>query len=370
MPHPIVLLPGDGIGPEVTDAARTVLDASGAELDWRVHRVGLASVEAGGDPLPDAVVAAIAECGVALKGPLSTPTDGSMPSVNMGRRRALDLQVQARFVRQLAPSPERSHRVDLAIIRQTTEDTYARIEFAAGSPDAAELADWLRARGKPVPAEAALAVKVCSAAASRLAFGFAAEYARRNDRARILAGHKSTMLPHTDGLFVATGREVLEGHPELQFSTMAVDALAAHLVERPEELDVVVLPSQYGDIMADLAGALVGGIGMVPGGNFAGPEGAVPGSAGVAVFEAAHGSAPKHAGRNRANPVAMILSGALALRHLGELRAATRVEEAVRAVLAGGRVRTYDLNPGRSAVGSVGTAEFAVSVVRAMQDDC
>lgn len=364
MPHRIVLLPGDGIGPEVTHAARRVLDASGAQLDWDVHEVGLTALANGAtEPLPARTVEAIAECGIALKGPLTTPRDGSMPSVNMALRRELDLHAQARHARRFPGVPGLGDEVDLVVIRQTTEDVYAGIEFAAGSAEAEELTRWLRGRGRAVPPGAGLAVKVSSADGARRAFRFAARYARRNGRRRITAVHKATVLPHTDGLFVAMGHEVLAGHPDLEFGVMAVDAVAAHLVERPADFDVLVLPSQYGDIMADLAGALVGGIGMVPGGNFGGPSNDRGDTDRVAMFEPAHGSAPRQAGRNRANPVATILSGALALRHLGENEAAERVESAVSAVLANGMDRTYDLTPGRSGRGAVGTAEFARSVI-------
>ncbi|WP_028923460.1 isocitrate/isopropylmalate family dehydrogenase [Pseudonocardia acaciae] len=350
MSHRIILLPGDGIGPEVTAAARAVLDASGADLDWEVHQAGLTALAAGAkEPLPRHVVEAIADRGVALKGPFTTPADGSMPSVNIALRRELDLYANARHVRTLPGVPGR--HVDLIIIRETTEDVYAGIELAEDSAE--ELADWLRARGMPVPAGAALAVKVASAAGARRAFEFAADYAEHHGRRRLTAVHKATVLPATDGLFVATGRAVVTARTHLEFDTIAVDALAAHLVQRPEELDVLVLPGQYGDIMADLGGALVGGIGMVPGVNH--------GSC-VSLFEPAHGSAPRHAGRNRANPVATILSGALALRRLGEDEAARRVEDAVAAALADGR-HTYDLTPHRSGDGALGTAEFAAAVI-------
>jgi isocitrate dehydrogenase (NAD+) len=353
----IVLLPGDGIGPEVSAAARSVLDASGADLDWDEHTVGLDRLAAGGaEPLPERTVRAIADCRVALKGPLTTPADGSMPSVSMALRRELDLHTQVRLMRSRPGVPGRAEDVDLVLVRQASEDVYAGIEFAAGSADAAELAGWLAGRGLAVPDGAAMAVKVTSAAAARRTFGHAAEEATRTGRTRVTAVHKATVLPGTDGLFVRAGREVLAGYPGLRFDAMAVDAVAAHLVQRPHELQVLVAPSQYGDVLADLGGALVGGIGMVPGANLGGER-----LGGVAVFEPAHGSAPRQAGRDRANPTAMILSGAWALRHLGEHRAADRVERAVAGVLADG-CHTYDLTPGRLGVGSVGTTRFAAAV--------
>ncbi|GAA5157548.1 isocitrate/isopropylmalate dehydrogenase family protein [Pseudonocardia eucalypti] len=366
MSHRLILLPGDGIGPEVTAAARKVLDASGAELDWEVHEVGQLALAAGARaPLPAHVVDAIAECGVALKGSITTPPDRSIPSVNIALRRELDLFANARHIRRLPGAPGLHDDVDLIIVREATEDVYAGVEYPSGSPAARELADFVRARGGVLPGEAAVALKVTSPGGARRAFEFAADYAERLGRHRLTAVHKATVLPGTDGLFVEVGRDVVAGRPGLDFDSMAVDAMAAHLVERPGELDMLVAPCQYGDILADLGGALVGGIGMVPGVNFGGTH-----VGGVSVFEAAHGSAPRQAGRNRANPVAMILSGVLALRHLGEDEAATRVEDAVGAVLTAGCFRTYDLTPGRTGLGSVGTEEFAMAVVRAIQDDC
>jgi isocitrate dehydrogenase (NAD+) len=347
-------MPGDGIGPEVTAAARRVLDAAGATLEWEVHTVGLDAFEAGGDPLPSRVLDAIRKAGVALKGPVSTPVDRRFRSVNLSLRAELDLFAQLRPCRSLPGVERRFGTVDLVVIRQTGEDLYAGIEFDAGAEETRELIDWLAARGRRVHPEAGLSLKPLSEPTARRIFAFAFEYARANGRRSVTAVHKATVMRSTDGLFIGVGRDVAAAYADVEFRDALVDTVAAQLIKRPQDYDVLVAPNLYADILADLAAALVGGIGVIPGANI-GP--------GTAVFEPAHGSAPRHAGRNRANPIATILSGALMLRHLGETAAARRVEGAVEAVVREGDRLTYDLRPAGERGEPAGTDEVADAVV-------
>ena len=329
----ITLIPGDGIGPEVIGAARRVIDTSGVPLHWEVVHVRA------GDPL-DVPLESISASGVALKGPVSTPI--GEPSPNVALRRALDLYVQVRHARSLTAS----RGVDVAVIRETTEDLYAGIEFEAGSPAAQDL---IRSLGRDdLDLNSALSLKPLSEPAARRAVAFALDWAQSNGRNKVTVVHKATTMPATDGLFLDVARDVARAFPDLEVDDLAVDTAAAKLVRRPEELDVLVTTNLYGDILADIAAAVVGGIGMMPGGNFGDR---------IAVFEAAHGSAPRHAGLNRANPIAAILCGALLLRYLGKERAAARVEAAVAAVVRKGRTVTYDLG------GRATTAEVADAVV-------
>lgn len=355
--HRITVLPGDGIGPEVTTAARRVLDASSAPLEWEVAELR-AGRPSSAPMLSEEAVASIGRNRVALKGPTATPLAGSSRSLNLELRRRLDLYAQVRPARTLAGAPGPFGEVDLVVIRETTEDLYAGVELARGTDAAGRLIELLAAEGLPaIRPDSGLSIKPQSEAAARRIVRFAFDYARSHGRRRVTAVHKATVMRSTDGLFLEIAREVAAEQPDVELDDLAVDTLALTLVRRPQSLDVLVMGNLYGDIVSDLAAGLVGGLGVAPGANF-GPE--------AAVFEPVHGSAPRHAGRDTANPLAMILSGVLLLRHLGEAEAAARVEQAVAAVLAAGEAVPADLLLYREGT-PAGTRRVADAVVRRLE---
>lgn len=355
MTHRVTLIPGDGIGPEVIDAGRRVLEASGAGLDWDVQLLGQPALDAGAsDAVPEQALASVRHNGVALKGPVTTRRGGGFRSPNIALRRALDLYVQVRPVRSLPGVTAGFPNVDVVVIRETTEDLYAGIEYPSGSGWAEELAAWLADHGATVAERSGISIKAVSPGAVRRAMVFAIDWARRNGRRRITVVHKGTVMRATDGLFLDVAMEVAGGCPSVEVDDRLVDDVAMGLARRPGDFDVLVTSNLYGDILSDLAAGLVASPGLVPGANY-GP--------GAAVFEAAHGSAPKHAGRDRANPIAAILSGALMLRHLGEEEAASRVERAVWDVVADGRSVTYDLKADAGDPTAVGTRAVADAVI-------
>ena len=329
MPHRVTLIPGDGIGPEIAAAAVEVLDATGVGFEWVAVEAGEQMLERHGTPLPDAVLESIRNTGVALKGPITTPIGEGFRSVNVTLRQALDLYVNLRPALTIPGIEGRYRDVDLVIVRENTEDLYAGIEHMVGL-DAAE------------------SIKIITRAASERIARFAFEYALANGRRKVTAVHKANIMKLSDGLFLESCRRVAEGYAgQVEFEDRIVDNMCMQLVQKPELYDVLVLPNLYGDIVSDLAAGLVGGLGVAPGANI---------GDNAAVFEPVHGSAPKYAGQDVANPTALILSGALMLRHLGEIDAAARVEGAVRAVIAEGRSVPRDLG------GDAGTRAFGQAV--------
>ncbi len=360
MPHDVTVIPGDGIGPEVVDAARRVVEATGVAVRWDVQQLGQPALDAGaGSALPAATLDSVRRTGAALKGPVSTSATGGFPSPNTGLRRALDVFAQVRPARSLPGVATPFPTLDVAVIRETTEDLYAGIEFAAGSPGARDVIEAARRHGAALSDAAAVSLKPASEAAVRRTLEFAVGWAREHGRRKVTVAHKATVMRATDGLFLEVGRELAAANPDLEIDDVLVDNLTALLVRRPEEVDVVVTTNQYGDILSDLVAGMSGGVGLAPGANH-GP--------GVAVFEAAHGSAPRHAGTDRADPLGMVRSAALLLRHLGEDAAAGRVETAVAGLLAEGRVRTYDLLP-PGAPGASGTRAVADALVARLAPD-
>jgi isocitrate dehydrogenase (NAD+) len=328
--HRVTLIPGDGIGPELAEATRRVLDASGIEFEWEVVEAGEACIATYGTPLPDHVLESIRRNGVAIKGPITTPVGAGFRSVNVTLRQALGLYANLRPARSMRGLETRYQDVDLVIVRENTEDLYAGIEHMVG-PDAAE------------------SIKIITRAASERIARFAFEYAVANGRHKVTAVHKANIMKLSDGLFLESCRTVAAGYEgRIEFEDRIVDNMCMQLVQKPELYDVMVLPNLYGDIVSDLCAGLVGGLGVAPGANI-GEMGA--------VFEAVHGSAPKYAGMNRANPTALILSGVLMLRHLGHPDAADRVETALRDVVAAGHATTADLG------GPAGTSEFADAII-------
>ncbi|HEX5395486.1 MAG TPA: isocitrate/isopropylmalate dehydrogenase family protein [Candidatus Limnocylindria bacterium] len=329
MSYAVTLIPGDGIGPELSDATRGVLEATGIGFEWDVQQAGEATIAAEGTPLPERVVDSIRRNGVAVKGPITTPVGSGFRSVNVALRQALELYANVRPARSMQGVTTRYENVDLLIVRENTEDLYAGIEHRVG-PDAAE------------------SIKIITRAASQRIARYAFDYAVRNGRRKVTAVHKANIMKLSDGLFLESCTQVAaEYEGRIGFEDRIVDNMCMQLVQKPELYDVLVLPNLYGDIVSDLAAGLVGGLGVAPGANI-GEK--------AAVFEPVHGSAPKYAGQNKANPTALILSGALMLRHLGETAAGDAVESAVREVVAAGETVTYDLG------GSAGTREFGEAV--------
>ncbi|MGI8929868.1 MAG: isocitrate/isopropylmalate dehydrogenase family protein [Candidatus Limnocylindria bacterium] len=329
MSYVVTLIPGDGIGPELADAARGVLEATGIGFEWDVQQAGEATIAAEGTPLPDRVIESIRRNGVAIKGPITTPVGSGFRSVNVGLRQALELYANVRPALTMKGVESRYENVDLIIVRENTEDLYAGIEHRVG-PDAAE------------------SIKIITRAASQRIARYAFEYAVKNGRRKVTAVHKANIMKLSDGLFLESCQQVAAEYAgRVEFEDRIVDNMCMQLVQKPELYDVLVLPNLYGDIVSDLAAGLVGGLGVAPGANI-GEK--------AAVFEPVHGSAPKYAGQNKANPTALILSGALMLRHLGETDAADALERAVREVIAEGKTVTYDLG------GTAGTREFGEAV--------
>ncbi|HEX2222237.1 MAG TPA: isocitrate/isopropylmalate dehydrogenase family protein [Candidatus Limnocylindria bacterium] len=329
MSYAVTLIPGDGIGPELADATKVVLEATGIGFDWDVQAAGEATIATEGTPLPDRVIESIRGNGVALKGPITTPVGSGFRSVNVGLRQALELYANVRPARSMKGVESRYENVDLVVVRENTEDLYAGIEHRVG-PDAAE------------------SIKIITRAASHRICRYAFDYALRNGRRKVTAVHKANIMKLSDGLFLESCQQVAtEYGGRVEFEDRIVDNMCMQLVQKPELYDVLVLPNLYGDIVSDLAAGLVGGLGVAPGANI-GEK--------AAVFEPVHGSAPKYAGQNKANPTALILSAALMLRHLGETDAADAVETAVRDVIAEGQAVTYDLG------GSTGTREYGEAV--------
>jgi isocitrate dehydrogenase (NAD+) len=338
--YAVTLIPGDGIGPELADVARNVLEATGIAFEWDVQQAGEATIASEGTPLPDRVVESIRRNGVALKGPITTPVGGGFRSVNVALRQALELYANVRPARSMAGVASRYEKVDLIIVRENTEDLYAGIEHRVG-PDAAE------------------SIKIITRAASQRIARYAFEYALRNGRRRVTAVHKANIMKLSDGLFLESCQQIAaEYEGRIGFDDRIVDNMCMQLVQKPELYDVLVLPNLYGDIVSDLTAGLVGGLGVAPGGNI-GPD--------SAVFEATHGSAPKYKGLNRVNPTAMILSGKLMLDHLGERDAAARLEAAVASVIAEGERVTYDLKPSRDDPTAVGTSEYADAIIEKLE---
>jgi isocitrate dehydrogenase (NAD+) len=356
MTYRVTLVPGDGVGPELSEATRRVLEATGVGFDWDVQDAGADVVAKYGTPLPEHVLASIRANGVAIKGPITTPVGGGFRSVNVALRKELDLYACLRPCKTYPGVRSRYDNVDIVIVRENTEDLYAGIEFEQGKPETKELIDFVSAlAGKPIREDSGISIKPISVSGTKRIVRYAFDYARQNGRKKVTAVHKANIMKFSDGLFLATAREVAEeGFPDIAFEDRIVDNLCMQLVGRPEEYDVLVLPNLYGDIVSDLCAGLVGGLGVAPGANI---------GERVAVFEATHGSAPKYAGQNKVNPMALMLSGVLMLRHLGERDAADRLEAAIAGVIAEGRSVTYDMKPTRDDPSAVGTSQVADAVI-------
>src|SRR5437868_1400191 len=360
MAHRVTLIPGDGTGPELTDATRRVLEATGAEFEWDVQEAGADVMDKhDGNPLPERTLESIRRTGVARKGPITTPVGGGFRSVNVSLRKDLDMYAQVRPCKSYPGVRSRFDDVDLIIVRENTEDLYAGIEYEEGTPEAAELIDWIEARGGRLRhRDAGISIKPISVTGTRRIFEFAFDYARSNGRRKVTAVHKANIMKFTDGLWLRVAREVAAKNTDVEFDDRIVDNMCMQLVQRPEEYDVLVLPNLYGDVLSDLCAGMIGGLGLAPGGNY---------GESVAVFEPTHGSAPKYTGQNKVNPMAEMLSGMLMLRHLEERDAADRLERAIAAVIKEGKSVTYDMKPTRDDPTAVGTSEVADAIIEKLE---
>jgi isocitrate dehydrogenase (NAD+) len=356
MAHRVTLIPGDGTGPELTEATRRVLEATGVEFDWDVQPAGEEVMhEHDGNPLPETTLESIRTNRVALKGPITTPVGGGFRSVNVALRAALDMYAQVRPCKSYPGVRSRFSDVDLVIIRENTEDLYAGIEYEEGTADAKELIAWIQSKGGRLRwPDAGISIKPISVTGTRRIFEFAFDWARRNGRKQITAVHKANIMKFSDGLWLRVAREVAAENEDITFNDRIVDNMCMQLVQRPEEYDVLVLPNLYGDVLSDLCAGMIGGLGLAPGGNHADD---------IAVFEPTHGSAPKYAGQNKVNPMAELLSGMLMLRHLDEHDAARRLERSIAEVIREGESVTYDMKPTRDDPTAVGTSEVADAII-------
>jgi isocitrate dehydrogenase (NAD+) len=357
--YTITLIPGDGTGPEISEATKRVIEATGVPIQWDVQEAGIDVFEKEGTPLPERVVDSIRKNRVAIKGPVTTPVGTGFRSVNVTLRQVLDLYCCLRPSRTFQGVRTRFQDIDLVIIRENTEDLYAGIEFEKGMPDALRIIELIRElTGKTIRPDSGISIKPISIFGTERIVRYAFEYARRNKRRKVTAVHKANIMKFSDGLFLETSRNVASQYPDIEFEDRIVDNMCMQLVQKPELYDVIVLPNLYGDIVSDLAAGLIGGLGVAPGANL-GEE--------YAVFEPVHGSAPKYKGLNKVNPLAMILSGVMMLRHLGEFTAADRLEQAVASVIAEGRHVTYDLKPKPDDPTAATTSGMADAIISRMK---
>ncbi len=356
MSHLVTLIPGDGIGPEISDAMLEVVGATGVDIEWVRQEAGAHVMDEEGTPLPERVLDSIRETGTAIKGPVTTPVGSGFRSVNVALRRAFDLYACVRPCLSMPGDGSRYDGVDLVIVRENTEDLYAGIEFDEGSEGAAAIMRTVAEAGAgTIKPDSAISLKPISVSGSERIVRYAFDYARNNGRHKVTAVHKANIMKCSDGLFLHTAERVAAEYPDIEFNAKIVDATCMGLVQDPSDFDVLVLPNLYGDIVSDLCAGLVGGLGLAPGSNIGAEQ---------AIFEATHGSAPDIAGKDIANPTAMILSAAMMLDHLGETAAANTVRQAVRETLAAGEQVTADIKKSLtgSAEGCVGTRAYAAAV--------
>lgn len=359
MAYRITLIPGDGVGPEITEATRRVLEATGVKFNWELAYAGADVIEKYGTPLPDPVLESIRKNKVALKGPVTTPVGTGFRSVNVALRQALDLYACVRPCKTYPGAPSPFQNVDIVIVRENTEDLYAGVEFEKGTPAARDLIAFINNRlGEVIKGDSGLSIKMITESASRRIVKYAFDYARRYGRKKVTATQKANIMKYSDGLFLSVAREVAAKYPGIEFQEALIDNLCMQLVRRPQEYDVIVAPNLYGDIISDLCAGLIGGLGLAPGANI-GDE--------IALFEPTHGSAPRYTGQNKVNPMAMMLSGVMLLHHIGETEAADRLEKAIAAVIAEGRNITYDMKPTRDDLTAVGTSQVADAVIERLK---
>jgi isocitrate dehydrogenase (NAD+) len=360
--HRVTFIPGDGTGPEIAEATRRVLEGTGVKFDWDVQHAGESVMDEYGTPLPDHVLDSIRESKVAIKGPITTPVGTGFRSVNVALRKELDLYMCLRPCKSYEGVRSRYDDIDLVVVRENHEDLYAGIEFEQGSPEARKLIDFMAELGaRRIREDSGISIKPISVFGTQRIVRAGFDYAIKEGRKKVTLVHKANIMKYTDGLFLKVGREVAAeeyGDSGVEFEDRIVDNMCMQLIQKPELYDVLVLPNLYGDIVSDLGAGLIGGLGVAPGGNI-GDE--------AAVFEPTHGSAPKYTGQNKVNPMAMMLSGVLMLRHMEESVAADKLENAIASVIKEGKSVTYDMKPDRNDPTSVGTSEVADAIIEKMQ---
>jgi len=356
----VTLITGDGIGPEIAEATRRCIDATGAPINWEIAEAGVDVMAKKGTPLPQETIDSIRKNGVALKSPITTPVGTGFRSINVFLRQELELYACLRPCKSYKGVRSRYSDIDLVVVRENTEDLYAGIEFEKGKDDTLELINWLNKHNKrQIKNDAGISIKPISVAATEKIVRFAFDYARKNGRKKVTSVHKANIMKFTDGLWLEVSRQVAKNYPDIEFEDRIVDNMCMQLVQKPELYDVLVLPNLYGDILSDLCAGLIGGLGVAPGANI-GDKGA--------IFEATHGSAPKYAGQNKVNPCAVILSGVLMLRHIGKTEEADRLEKAVAAVIAEGKDVTYDMKNDRNDPTAVGTSQMADAIIKRLKN--
>lgn len=355
----VTLITGDGIGPEIADAARRCVDATGAVIQWDIAEAGIDVMEAEGTPLPERTVEAIKASDATLKAPITTPVGTGFRSINVHLRQMFDLYACLRPCKSYEGVRSKYEDIDLVIVRENTEDLYAGIEFEKDSDAVSDLIKWVNEHsgGREISSDSGISIKPISVSGTDRIVQFAFDYARKNGRKKVTSVHKANIMKYSDGLWLEVSRDVAKRNSDIEFEDRIVDNMCMQLVQKPELYDVLVLPNLYGDILSDLCAGLVGGLGVAPGGNF-GKE--------RAIFEATHGSAPKYKGLNKVNPVALILSAVLMLRYLEMPEEADRLENAVAAVIAEGKDVTYDLKDNRDDPTAVGTREMADAIIAKM----
>ena len=354
------LITGDGIGPEIADAARRCIDATGAGINWEIAEAGTDVMEKLGTPLPDTTLESVKKNGIALKAPITTPVGTGFRSINVHLRQTLDLYACLRPCKSYKGVRSRYSDIDLIVVRENTEDLYAGIEFEKGKDDTAELVNWLNNHSnRKIKPDSGVSIKPISVTATDRIVRFAFDYARKLGRKKVTSVHKANIMKFSDGLWLDVSREVAKDYPDIEFEDRIVDNMCMQLIQKPELYDVIVLPNLYGDIISDLCAGLVGGLGVAPGANI-GEKGA--------IFEATHGSAPKYKGQNKVNPAALILSGVMMLRHLNMMAEADKLESSVAEVIADGKDVTYDMKPDRNDPTAVGTSQMADAIIKKINE--
>jgi isocitrate dehydrogenase (NAD+) len=351
----VTLITGDGIGPEIAEAARRCIDATNPRINWEIAEAGTDIMKKTGTPLPEATIESVKKNGIALKAPITTPVGTGFRSINVFLRQNLDLYACLRPCKSYKGVRSRYSDIDLVIVRENTEDLYAGIEFEKGKDDTAELVNWINKHSeRQIGPDAGISIKPISVTGTQKIVRFAFDYARKLGRKKVTSVHKANIMKFSDGLWLDVSREVAKEYPDIEFEDRIVDNMCMQLIQKPELYDVIVLPNLYGDILSDLCAGLVGGLGVAPGANI-GDKGA--------IFEATHGSAPKYKDQNKVNPCALILSGVLLLRHLDKMAEADKLEKAVADVIAEGKYVTYDMKPERTDPTAVGTSEMADAII-------
>src|SRR4030066_1826443 len=355
MKHIITLIPGDGTGPEISEATIKAIEATGVDIKWDIVNAGAEVYEKEGTVLPDSVINSLKKNRVGIKGPITTPIGTGFRSVNVAMRKLFELYACPRACKRYEGVKSRSSAIDLVIIRENTEDLYAGIEFEKDGKDTGELIDFIKEKKDiQIRSDSGISIKPISIMGSENIIRFAFEYARKNNRNKVTGVHKANIMKYSDGLFLEVFKKVASEYGDIESEDRIVDNMCMQLVQKPELYDVLVLPNLYGDIISDLAAGLIGGLGVAPGGNI-GKD--------LALFEPTHGSAPKYKGLNKVNPTAMMLSAVMMLKHIGEKNCADILESAVAENISEGKYVTYDLKSRRDDPTAVGTIEFANAVV-------